>query len=246
MRRQRPNRSSRRSLTGIPRGLTSRGGKCGAAAALSFSPYPVDAVLVLYPTDAGRPAIAFEARTQRGMCFPIAGEALLQGHFVYEATWYPVSTPDSEAIARLLTKAGLGAASPVPSTLSQCLELKKAAAAGGPVVDRLPDEALMNLATILGDGPSGIAGTLYPYQIDGWRWLCFIMREHAGGVLADEMGLGKTLQIISALRDSGQAAGWRVVTGGGSWFAVGELGSRDRQVLPQLRGAQAPRRRPHR
>ena len=51
--------------------------------------------------------------------------------------------------------------------------------------------------------PNGVKATLYPYQLDGWRWLKFLMAEGVGGLLADEMGLGKTLQIISALSDAG-------------------------------------------
>lgn len=39
--------------------------------------------------------------------------------------------------------------------------------------------------------------TLYPYQENGFNWLCFMSCSGLGSVLADEMGLGKTLQIIA-------------------------------------------------
>ncbi len=43
---------------------------------------------------------------------------------------------------------------------------------------------------------AGFRGTLYPYQMTGYRWLRMIDREDLGCILADEMGLGKTIQII--------------------------------------------------
>lgn len=39
--------------------------------------------------------------------------------------------------------------------------------------------------------------TFYPYQENGFNWLCFMSGSGLGSVLADEMGLGKTLQIIA-------------------------------------------------
>lgn len=45
--------------------------------------------------------------------------------------------------------------------------------------------------------PSGFAGELRPYQIEGLSWLCSISAKGLGGILADEMGLGKTIQLIA-------------------------------------------------
>ena len=42
--------------------------------------------------------------------------------------------------------------------------------------------------------PASLAGTLRPYQVEGFRWLARLASLGFGGILADEMGLGKTLQ----------------------------------------------------
>ena len=56
--------------------------------------------------------------------------------------------------------------------------------------------------------PASLAGTLRPYQVEGFRWLARLASLGFGGILADEMGLGKTLQMIAlvkSLRDAGAA-----------------------------------------
>lgn len=45
--------------------------------------------------------------------------------------------------------------------------------------------------------PTGLLGTLRPYQEEGVRWLGTLERLGLGGILADDMGLGKTLQVIA-------------------------------------------------
>ena len=180
------------------------GGRNGAANELSFSPYPVDALLILHASDDHRPAIRLEGRSQLGRSFALSHQAVLHGHRVDKGTWHPVSPPDCAAISSLFTEIGLDTDTAAPTTLRQCLALRRAAANGAPVVDQLPDEVLLNLSSFSADErPKGIAATLYPYQLHGWQWLRFLMSEQAGGLLADEMGLGKTLQIISALNDPG-------------------------------------------
>lgn len=180
------------------------GGRNGAANELSFSPYPVDAFLVLHASEDQLPAIRIEGRSQLDQPFPLSPEAVLHGHGVNEGTWHPVSPPDCEAISSLLTETGLDTETAAPTTLRQCLALRRAAANGAPVVDRLPDEILRNLSSFSPEErPKGIIASLYPYQLHGWQWLRFIMSEQAGGLLADEMGLGKTLQIICVLNDPG-------------------------------------------
>lgn len=47
--------------------------------------------------------------------------------------------------------------------------------------------------------PSGLKGSLRPYQEAGFRWLCGLAELGLGGILADEMGLGKSIQLISFL-----------------------------------------------
>ena len=47
------------------------------------------------------------------------------------------------------------------------------------------------------DPPAGLQAQLRPYQLDGLRWLNFLMTHQLGGILADDMGLGKTLQTLA-------------------------------------------------
>ena len=48
--------------------------------------------------------------------------------------------------------------------------------------------------------PKEIKAKLRPYQVEGYRWLCFLHANNFGGCLADDMGLGKTLQTISLIQ----------------------------------------------
>ena len=122
-------------------------GRSGAASDLHFSPYPVEAGLVMHAGEDGQPTLSFQGQTQQGERFPLSGEAVIHGHTVHEGTWYPVSAGDADAIISLLNEtelSGLPARSPL--TLRQCLTLRKAAAEGKPVIDRLPDDALIDLS----------------------------------------------------------------------------------------------------
>lgn len=56
---------------------------------------------------------------------------------------------------------------------------------------QLPDD-LPNV-----DPPATFQGELFPYQVDGYRWLHRISNQMIGGLLADDMGLGKTIQVIA-------------------------------------------------
>jgi superfamily II DNA or RNA helicase len=47
--------------------------------------------------------------------------------------------------------------------------------------------------------PTGLTGTLRPYQRHGVDWLCFLRSADLGAILADDMGLGKTLQMLCAV-----------------------------------------------
>lgn len=47
--------------------------------------------------------------------------------------------------------------------------------------------------------PSGLQGTLRPYQERGYAWLAFLRRWGLGACLADDMGLGKTIQTLALL-----------------------------------------------
>lgn len=45
--------------------------------------------------------------------------------------------------------------------------------------------------------PRGLNAQLYPYQLEGYRWMNGLAGCSRGGLLADDMGLGKTIQVIS-------------------------------------------------
>ncbi|MEX5296090.1 DEAD/DEAH box helicase [Kocuria sp. CPCC 205268] len=47
--------------------------------------------------------------------------------------------------------------------------------------------------------PAGLAATLRPYQLEGYRWLAYLWDAGLGGILADDMGLGKTVQTLAAV-----------------------------------------------
>ena len=48
--------------------------------------------------------------------------------------------------------------------------------------------------------PIGFHGTLRPYQVRGYSWLCFLRRWGLGACLADDMGLGKTVQALALIQ----------------------------------------------
>jgi superfamily II DNA or RNA helicase len=59
-------------------------------------------------------------------------------------------------------------------------------------VARLPDSPV----------PVGLNAHLRDYQLEGYKWMCFLQHNGFGGCLADDMGLGKTLQAIAMLTRS--------------------------------------------
>lgn len=48
--------------------------------------------------------------------------------------------------------------------------------------------------------PEGFAGTLRPYQLQGYSWMAFLADLGLGACLADDMGLGKTIQALALIR----------------------------------------------
>jgi len=75
------------------------------------------------------------------------------------------------------------------------------------------------------DLPGGLDATLRPYQVEGYKWLCFLQENSFGGCLADDMGLGKTLQAISVLLRSKELG-----TGGSSDLQSRESRSKEGQI----------------
>ena len=180
-------------------------GKNGDANGLKFSRYPAEVRLVIEDRAEGEmPGTVLMMQPQSGDTFRISAELLGVGHVVEAGTWFPLSPSSVSTIVNLLREGDVNEEGTVCS-FRGLLALKKAAVNGEPVAD-LTSSDRRSATRMLQRGeeaPIGIDARLYPYQLDGWRWLSFILREELGALLADEMGLGKTLQVISALRDPG-------------------------------------------
>lgn len=118
-------------------------------------------------------------------------------HLVIDSTWYAFARGALEDVKAILQRAGVAHAGPI--TLREYLELRRQLPTSpSAIVDRTPP-GLMPKVAAGGAPPPGFRGNLYPYQVDGWRWLDFVSRHGIGGILADEMGLGKTIQVICLL-----------------------------------------------
>ena len=143
-------------------------------------------------------------KTQEGARYEIGADALPRGHVIRNETWFPIATGALEELSGILREAGISPNGDI-STLRGLLALKSAATRSDLISDRLSAESVAALKFLPGKlgTPAGVNATLYPYQLEGWRWLRFVVGEQLGGILADEMGLGKTLQIISAICDPG-------------------------------------------
>jgi hypothetical protein len=74
------------------------------------------------------------------------------------------------------------------------------------IKDRAKDIQLESNAEV----PDELQADLRPYQVEGFKFLCYLAINGFGGILADDMGLGKTVQSITYilwLRDQAIAQG---------------------------------------
>jgi SNF2 family DNA or RNA helicase len=166
-----------------------------AAASLRFSKYPLQLGLSLHEENGAELLVL--TGTHRGKMIVIPHEAALDaGHFVSDDRWYPLDVQSAAEIRQLLTRNKAHPGERV--SLQMYLAMRQAGLA--PEADTHPLGALAFL-TPSDATPKNVNATLYPYQLDGWRWCRFIAAEGLGGILADEMGLGKTLQVIGAIAD---------------------------------------------
>jgi SNF2 family DNA or RNA helicase len=167
-------------------------------AALRFSRYPMTCRIVL-ATNADNAKVAGITGTVRERTYPVAEWGVLTAEqVVVDNVWYPLEPQTAKEITAFLDRHHIEPGRPV--TLKTYLDLKQQA--GGIFTDDTdkPVSALSFFSPGV-DTPRGVNATLYPYQLDGWRWLRFLLSEKLGGVLGDEMGLGKTLQVIGAIAD---------------------------------------------
>ena len=177
---------------------------CKAALGITFSRYPVSLTPVLRnPSDDGLPLIEFEAETQEGYSETVVAEALEAGHIILGDTWYPLSLGDVSELRDFMASIG-GVDNGRVTSFRSLLALKQNSCSENALIrDETDHDAISALQYVpKSEGsPRGIDATLYPYQLEGWNWLRFLIGQGVGALLADEMGLGKTLQVISAIVD---------------------------------------------
>lgn len=127
------------------------------------------------------------------------------GHLVRNGTVFPLEPLALDEVRAVLLDAGVAVGMP---SFAEFIALRKVAAASDFFDDRLDvvSPQLFGREPGLDAVPAGVDATLFPYQLDGWRWLRFLAEHGVGGLLGDEMGLGKTLQVISLIADPGRAA----------------------------------------
>lgn len=178
-------------------------GPSGEAAKLDFCQYPAEAnIVVVDRDDLAAPCAKVFLRTQAGEELTQALRSIETDHAIIDGTWYPISPTSYEEVAQMWSACRINDCGAVPSFKS-LIKLQAAAAAKKHVIDRTTQDAnaYFKKEKTRRTQPKGIDAQLYPYQISGWHWLDFVLREEIGSILADEMGLGKTLQVISAVTD---------------------------------------------
>ncbi|MGL3210526.1 DEAD/DEAH box helicase [Bradyrhizobium sp. BR 1433] len=162
---------------------------------LRFSKYPLQVRLSLREENGAELLVL--TGTHRGKTIPFPDtRALDAGHLVSDDRWYPLDGQSAAEIRGLLATYKAHPGERV--SLQMYLAMRQAG------VEAEGDTRALGALSFLTPSdakPQNVTATLYPYQLDGWRWCRFIAAEGLGGILADEMGLGKTLQVIGAIAD---------------------------------------------
>ncbi|HET7761051.1 MAG TPA: DEAD/DEAH box helicase [Phycicoccus sp.] len=150
------------------------------------------------------------AVTVAGEDVPLAAliEALARGHehlILESGTWFALDRPELEALRRLVEEARSLQDHPSDPLRISAVHVglwEELAALG--VVEEQSDRWVETVGRLLdldavepAEVPAGLAATLRPYQVEGFRWLSLLWDCGLGGVLADDMGLGKTLQMLA-------------------------------------------------
>ncbi len=176
---------------------------------LLFSKYLADPVAVITSQVGSMgPSISCQLLAKHGSKeAPVSYDgAEILDYAVVDGCWMPLP-PDVRAEASAFLTA-LGLRSFGPLTLAQYMKAVRQAGDSLPVEDRTAAAlSASNIALGLsGEIPKGFNGRLFPYQLDGFRWLSFMVQNGLGGIIADEMGLGKTVQVICVLLEASQSA----------------------------------------
>lgn len=177
------------------------------ATGVRFSHFAAEPLIVLeVESHQGGPAIFCRMAAREGTSESHVahdGEKLLD-YAINAGRWMPLPSGAVDDAKRFLLEAGVQSFGFV--SLLQYMHILRRPANGLTVEDRTANAlAASTVATALeGEAPAAFVGKLYPYQLDGFRWLSFMARGGIGGVIADEMGLGKTVQVICLLLEAAE------------------------------------------
>lgn len=150
--------------------------------------------------DLDKGQIKFELRvSRRGKVICIPAKEDVPDHYVAENSWFFISNISDE-LRDLLKRWGPNENGVL--TLGQYLRLLKDLSENK-IIDFIDNAGpkLTNRSFTTEGISVPLIAELYPYQIDGYRWMNYMTGENCGCILGDEMGLGKTLQIIALLAD---------------------------------------------
>lgn len=169
---------------------------------LEFSKYAAAPTVILQPTSEDS-LFTIECRLfGKGAGFEAevkCKDGDIPDYVIYKNTWMPLPAGSIEAARSFLKKVGLSGFGLI--SLEQYLRILQFRDTTLLVEDRTNKSlsAAHIAGTLEGDIPAGFVGTLYPYQLAGYRWLTYMRRAGVGSIIADEMGLGKTIQVICLL-----------------------------------------------
>ena len=189
-------------IRGVP---VSRGGFL--ATGVQFSQNTANPIIVIeVETHQGNPAIVCKMAAREGA---IEADVAFDDKQILDyalggGRWMPLPLGAINEAKSFLHEAGVKAFGPI--TLLEYMNLIRLPTRVLTVVDRTAT-ALSASAVAMelkGEAPASFIGKLYPYQLDGFRWLSYMARSGIGGVIADEMGLGKTVQVICLLLEAAE------------------------------------------
>lgn len=177
---------------------------------LDFSSFPADPVVRLEMVTSSGPLQPFcrlVARAGAGIVDIPQFQGSMLDYVILDKQWIPLPLGTMEMARSFLEAVGLSTFGPI--TFAQYLRIQRMPNPGLIIEDCTADSltaANIGLAAAT-PVPDGIQAQLYPYQIDGYRWLSYMSQNDLGAVIADEMGLGKTLQVICLLLESSRRGG---------------------------------------
>jgi len=177
------------------------------ATTVQFSQYASDPLLVLdVEYDHRGPEIVCRMAARAGNFeADVAHDGLkLLDYALSGRRWIPLPAGAVTEMINFLLEAGVQSFGVI--SLLQYMNILRLPATGFTVVDRTANALSASTVSIglEGSAPLAFTGKLYPYQLDGFRWLSYMARNGIGCVIADEMGLGKTVQVICLLLEAAE------------------------------------------